>query len=244
MLHILAAVAALVDPTGPVVEARIADVIASPERYAGKRLRIRGQIDACYADLCSICPEELTGTVEAHRRCLSVAFDDLQELSDQPAEAAYRPNAEQVFDDAFRFSVVTVEGGFWPPDAEVSSWSDRPPASLIGVRVQAVHRRIPSNDGVVTDRYINRLEPAQASIRAAVTAAYRPYDALFADRSPATVTVLTLSDDEAWACICRIDDCSGAWPKRTISVYAPTINDPYVCRLARRGEDSWRVFAG
>lgn len=70
MLHILAAVVALTDPSGPVVEARIANVIADPERYDGQTLRFRGQIDACYSWVCSVCPEEMTpGTADDENAC-------------------------------------------------------------------------------------------------------------------------------------------------------------------------------
>lgn len=48
MLHMFAAVLALSGPTEPVVEARIAEVIANPERYRDRTPSLRGQIDACY----------------------------------------------------------------------------------------------------------------------------------------------------------------------------------------------------
>lgn len=261
MLHIFAAVLALSDPTGPVVEARIADVIAEPERYGGRTVRIRGQVDACYADLCSICPEELTGAVDAYRRCLVMTFDDLEAGDYQDDGFDWkprgsvgfrtRPNGAGPLEDAFRFSVVTVEGRFRAAATVDDQLAERVGVRLTGVRVQALHRRIPSNAGVATDRYTARLEPAPTEVTRNVAAAISAYGWPFEPR-PGQMIVLVLSsyfqravDRDAWACTCQIDDCTGRWPERTISVYAPTINNPYSCDMARRDEDGvWRLYLG
>lgn len=276
MLHILAAVVALADPTGPAIDARIADVIADPERYGGQTLRIRGQVDACYLDGCRICPEEMRPGEEdrEERRCLRIgledfsAEDDLADPDGPPFERSPRREVAEIF----RFTVVTAEGVFdpqcltgkpWPPEPEPApSASSDAEATMIdeiictgGVdltdaRVSKVHRRLPSNDGLAARRHSWPLTPASPTIATAAEAAYRDYVLIFdpgPDWTPIAVfqTEFPNFDDrdrEAWACVCRIDDCSDAWPKREISVWARTVNDPYFCYFTMEVAGAWRVF--
>lgn len=274
MLRIFAAVVALSDPTGPVIEARIADVIASPEQYGGRTLRIRGQLDACHGYVCSICPEEMTPETKDAEKCLRLSFDGFMSDEDRvgPATAAYTPVVGPEMEEAFRFSILTAEGEFnpsclthrpWPPQPPVVSQTGEPMLDEIvctdrastwrGVQVRVVHRRLPSNAGLVFGRDGGRLTPAPDAVSEPVTAAYHAYLESFGDEQDDPLAVFLpefplFSDedeparDEARLCICLKDSCEGEWPRGEISVRAPTVNDPYVCHVALKVAHVWRVY--
>lgn len=272
MLHIFAAVLALSDPTGPVVEARIADVIANPERYGGQTLRIRGQVDACYGFVCSICPEDMTPENADGEKCLRMGFDGYgsEEDRDRDDEGGYVPAPWRDVEALFRFSVVTGEGEFdpscltrrpWPPEPRAEAEGGGAMADEVlcmdrattwrGVQVRAVHRRLPSNAGLVFGRGGGGLSPSPDAVSVPVKAAYRDYLRLigsdaddpsavftpeFADFKPETAS------EEARLCICLKDDCETDWPRRDLSTWARTPNDPYVCYAALKTDGVWRVF--
>ncbi len=272
MLHIFVAVLALSDPTGPVVEARIADVIADPELYGDRTLRIRGQVDSCYGFVCSICPEEMTPETAEGDKCLRISFDDFMAEADRgrDSDIEYVPSPWRDVEALFRFSIVTGEGRFdpscltgrpWPPEphAGAASSDDMVPEVLCmdrattwrGVQVRAVHRRLPSNEGLVFGSGKGRLTPASEPVSTSVKSAYRTYlgligadeeDALavfipeFQDLRPATAS------EEARLCVCLKESCEGEWPRRDLSTWARTPNDPYVCYVALKTDGVWRVF--
>lgn len=261
MLHTFAAVLALSDPTGPVVEARIADVIADPERYGGQTLRIRGQVDACYGFVCSICPEEMTPETAEGDRCLRMGFDDFEVRDDVEARnLGYWQSAVRLMEEGFRFSVVTAEGRFdpscLPPPTkadvleEIVVCTDRA-TTFRDARVSRVHRRLASNDGLVFDRRRDAaLIVASQAVAAEAEAAYRDYVLTFdADPDWKPIAIFqtenpSLGDAarEAWACVCRIDHCSDVWPRREISLWARTANDPYFCYFALAEDGAWRIY--
>lgn len=261
MLHIFAAVLALSDPTGPVVEARIADVIADPERYRDQTLRIRGQVDACYSWVCSVCPEDMTPETADEEKCLRISFDAFGSEEDwrDDEEPPFHRDAWRDMEEAFRFSVVTAEGRFDPtclpikPSQgldEMVLCTDRA-STWRGVQVRSVHRRLSSNDGLVLgQRRDGPLKASSPAIASAVGQAYRDYVLTFDDSpdwKPVAVfqTEYPALDDpnrEAWACVCRVADCSGLWPKREISLWARTVNDPYFCYFALERSGAWRIY--
>ncbi|NJC41590.1 hypothetical protein GGQ87_001848 [Brevundimonas alba] len=268
MLHIAAAVLALTDPSGPIVDARIADIIADPERYGGQTLSIRGQIDACYGFTCSICPEEMTPATANDEQCLRISFDSYMSEEDTkgPRDALWTPSARSLVEETFRFSVVTAEGVFnpecltgrpWPPEAPASNADEVVEIVCVdravtwgGVVVRAVHRRIPSNDGLVFDVDFGVLTSAPAEIAVQVETAYRDYLVSLDDGPedrPLAVFVPQSPDfrpagEEARLCICLKEECGGDWPVRDISLRARTPNDPYVCYSALRIAGVWRVY--
>ncbi len=258
MLHILAAVAMLAGPPGPVVEARIADVIADPERYGGRMLRIRGQVDSCYGYVCSICPEDMTPATADGDKCLRMSFDDFESLEDDRADdVGYWRSASRLLEEGFRFSVVTAEGLFDPSCLptprhnnleEVVICTDRG-TTFRDVRLSRVHRRLTSNHGLDFSRR-GVLAPAPEDVAVPVEVSFRSLERIF-DPEPRWRPMAVLQPEdadypehgkEAWACVCRVDDCGGRWPQRKISVLARTVNDPYLCYVALKVEGSWRVF--
>lgn len=267
LLTVFAAALAAAAPSGPVVEARIADVISDPERFGGQTLRLRGQVDSCFSWVCSICPEEMTSRTADPAGCLRISFDDFDPVDEGPSEDRwFSAGVGREMERAFRFTVVTAEGEFDPscltgrpgpletaiPDGEevMIVCTDRA-STWRGVQVRAVHRRLPSNDGLLFDaRRDDPLNPAPAQIAAATERAYREYVLTFDDDPQWEAvavfqTAAPLLDDpdrEAWACVCRVDDCSGAWPKREISLWASTSNDPYACHFALERDGVWRLY--
>lgn len=272
MLHILTAVMALTDPAGPVVEARIADVIADPERYGGQTLRIRGQVDSCYSFVCSICPEEMTPETADDEKCLRMGFDGFMSEEDRGREneGGYTPTPWRDIEASFRFSVLTGEGEFdpscltrrpWPPEPRAETGGDDGVLGEIicmdrsttwrGVQVRAVHRRLPSNAGLVFGRDGGGLSPAPEAVSASVKAAYRDYLRLIGsdDDHPSAVFVPEFADfkpetasEDARLCICLKGECDTEWPRRDLSTWARTPNDPYVCHVALKTDGVWRVF--
>lgn len=272
MLHIFAAVLALSDPTGTVVEARIADVIAEPERFGGQTLRLRGQVDACYGYVCSICPEEMTPETADRRQCLAMAFDDSTSEEDraQDETSSYVSTPWRDIEASFRFSVLTAEGTFdpsclthrpWPPEPRARREAGEDMMAEVvcmdrattwrGVQVRSVHRRLPSNEGLVFGRDGGRLEMATNEISDAVSADYRRYLALIGsdEEKPLAVFRPEFPDirpdavgEEARLCVCLKASCEGEWPRRDLSTSTRTPNDPYVCHMALKTDGVWRVF--
>lgn len=272
MLHIFAAAVALSDPTGAVIEARIADVIADPERYGGQTLRIRGQVDACYGYVCSICPEEMTPGTAENEKCLRMSFDGFMSEEDQAREdeGEYVPAPWREIEETFRFSVLTGEGEFdpscltnrpWPPEPAVQAPAGEEMMPEIvcmdrattwrGVQVRAVHRRLPSNDGLVFGRNRGSLAVAPDDTSTAVQADYRRYLALIGSDDEEQLAVFMpehsnfrpeAKDEEARLCVCLKASCEADWPRRDISTWARTPNDPYVCHVALKTDGVWRVF--
>lgn len=268
MLHILAALVALSDPTGSAIEVGIADVIADPERYGGKILRIRGQVDACYSHTCWICPEEMTSETLDGDKCLRIAFDGFMSEADRvgPTDAPYTAVAWRQVEEIFRFSVLTAEGEFDPSCLTGRPWPPEPPetpddkqietivctdraTTWRGLQVRAVHRRIPSNEGLVAGRGRGALSPAPEGVSTAVNAAYLAYLAeLGADWDEPTAVFLPELQtfkpgvEEARLCVCLKESCETDWPLRDISTWARTPNDPYVCHVALKIDGAWRVY--
>lgn len=273
MLHVFAAAFALSDPSGPVVDARIPDILADPERYGGQTLRIRGQIDACYGWVCSICPEEMTPATANGEKCLRISFDDFPGgLGWSGEDPSFERGVSRDMEKAFRFSVVTAEGQFdpscltrrpWPPEPTLP-YGDDPESSQISevvcsdrastwrsVQVRTVHRRFPSNDGLLFDgRRAGALKLASPATASLAEAAWREYVLTF-DQNPHWRPIAVFQtespafdefDREAWACVCRVDDCSGHWPKREVSLWAQTYNDPYFCYFALERQGAWRIY--
>lgn len=165
--------------------------------------------------------------------------------------------------------MVTAEGVFdpecltgrpWPPEPPVEPAEDEVLIDEIicmdrastyrGVQVRTVHRRIPSNEGLVFGRDGGALTPAPVEIAAPVEAAYREHLASLDDETdvdPPTVLLPEFADfkargEEARLCICFKADCSGEWPSRDISVWARTVNDPYGCYAALKVAGTSRVY--
>ena len=120
-----------------------------------------------------------------------------------------------------------------------------------GVQVRAVHRRLPSNDGLVFGRAGGRLDAASDDISNAVKADYRRYLTLIGsdDDHPLVVLLPEYSifrpeakGDEARLCVCLKESCEAEWPRRDLSIWARTPNDPYVCHVALKTDGAWRVF--
>ncbi|GAA0647282.1 hypothetical protein [Brevundimonas lenta] len=265
MLHIIAATLALSDPSA-VVETSIADVLADPERFGGQTLRMRGQVDACYGFVCSICPEDMTPATEEYRRCLRISFDSFMSEEDRagPSDARYRPVVSRGMEEAFRFSVITAEGVFdpscltrrpWPPEEPVDDIQDEVlctdrATTWSGLQVRAVHRRLMSNDGLVLDGRYGSLTLASADISTEVQAAYRADVALYDDRPITEAMAVLVAEEasfkpagqEAHLCLSKVDDAP-EWPRREMSVWAKTPNDPYYCYVALKNGDGWRVFS-
>lgn len=273
MLQIFAAAFALSDPSGQVVDARIPDILADPERYGGQTLRIRGQIDACYGWVCSICPEEMTSATADSEGCLRISFDDLPgEQGWGVGERSFDRGVSRDMEKAFRFSIVTAEGQFDPSCLTRRPWpaqpapphEDDPDATQITevvctdrastwrqVQVRMVHRRLSSNDGLLFDgRRDGALKLASPMIASLAENAWREYVLTF-DRNPDWKPIAVFqtespavdeSDREAWACVCRVDDCYGQWPKREVSLWAQTYNDPYFCYFALERQGIWRIY--
>lgn len=268
MLLVLAAVLSLSDPTrGAIIDVRIADVIAEPERYGGQTLRIRGQIDACYGYVCSICPEDMTLETLADEQCLRMSFDGFADEESWSAEdTRYAPSVRGAMEEAFRYSVLTGEGTFDPSCLTHRPWPPEPDAAFVdevlcmdrattwrGVQVKAVHRRIMSNDGLIFGSHKGRLTEAPEEVSGQVKMAYQTYlpfsDAghggalkVFLPEFPVLGSEGGVEDEEARLCVCLKDDCEGDWPRHDISVWAHTVNDPYVCHAALKVDGVWGIY--
>lgn len=269
LLIAIAALLALADPSGQAVEARIADVIADPDHYDGQLLRLRGQVDACHGFTCSICPAEMTPATQDDGECLRISFDDFTSNEHGELDMPLTRIASKLVEELFRFSVITADGMYdaacqpRPPGRtnqgqrggeeaieEIVVCTDRA-STWRGVGVREVHRRIPSNDGLIFNRPANRLSDAPTNVSDPVKAAYRDYVLTFEDEPNFDPMVVLMPEapllkpigDEARLCVCLVDECAESdWPRRDVSTWARTPNDPYVCYVALKVAGAWRVY--
>jgi hypothetical protein len=91
--------------TGPEIVATIEQIRSRPDSFAGKQVRLTGQLDECFGWECSLCPETMTDKDRDANRCLELEFRPLM-------EGTGFGSFEQ--EGIFRFSSVVLTAKFDP----------------------------------------------------------------------------------------------------------------------------------
>ena len=120
------------------VAATIAQLRSSAAAFAGKRVKLTGQLSECYGWECSLCPDTMTNEDRDEDRCLALSFRPLVEGTGFGAD-------EQ--EGLFRFSKVVLVATFDPSCWEEGGCLDRQTV-LSEAEVIAVRERRTGSDGL------------------------------------------------------------------------------------------------
>ena len=202
---------------GPPLEVTIDQLRANPKEFAGRQVKIAGQLDECYGWECSLCPESMTTEHSDPRRCLPLEFHALIPQTGFGSE-------EQ--EAVLRFADVVLTAKFDP-----SCWQapciDRPTV-LAAAEVTAVGRRRSSREGLWLGPH-TRLAELTGPIAAKVTAA--AYAAGYPKGVPIKVFKIAGTSAKFVACWTSLDGKPGSWPDSLEGSYAPGKSDFYRCNL-------------
>lgn len=227
------------------------------QRYTGKTVTLRGQIDACQGWYCEICPERMQPGADS-RLCATIVF---AQDSDTSLGEGYETEVHNRW--LYRFATVTLTARFntdclWDgkgkPVRNVVC-SDGP-ASLEYARVLKVHERKSARDGLATDmEQLRPLVPAAASDADAMFAEFgrvmpylrdSPHAMLSVVLSPldlANKTVSSADIVDGVVCLCHKESCEGLWPTRFLRDMASPAN-PFHCWNMQQTPAGWRVIPG
>lgn len=223
------------------------------QRYEGRTVQIRGQVDNCN-EHCALCPEDMTSATYNANRCLSLEFGPEESRG---TLVGSQPNlAMQV---AYRFATITVaarlnaqclfdENGM--PVTKSVCIFDNPTPNLRAGRVLQVHARKSARDGLATYVF-GPLAPAAPEDRGAMLAEFNAVvwgDYATPQMFTARLPVGIISDrqrgytyvGDGMGCVCLDDSCEGRWPTRLF----PGMNsagNPFKCWQMIKTENGWRV---
>lgn len=226
------------------------------ERYTGKMVTLRGQIDACQGWYCEICPEDMQQGADS-RGCATIVFE---QNSDASLGEGYETEVHNRW--LYRFATVTLTARF--NTACIWDGTGKPvhnvvcsdgPASLEYARVLKIHGRKSARDGLATDmEQMRPLVPAAAIDADAMFAEFgrvmiylrdRPHAMLSLVLSPGDLENKMVAGNEdvidGVACVCHKDSCEGLWPTRFLNDMASPAN-PFHCWNMRKTAAGWRVI--
>lgn len=212
---------------GADVLATIEQVRARPREFAGKEIRLTGQLNECYHWECSLCPEAMTSTDRNADRCLALSFRPLVDGTGFGSD-------EQ--ESVFRFSSVILTATFDPACWEEGVCLDRQ-VVLKDASVVSVIKRRPGVAGLWKSDTSTLTEiggvRAGELRSAAIRAGYPenpPIKAFATDQPDPKIVV-------CWSPMGIDEQEPGAWPTTLESaLYAKSTLDFFECNEVRKVE--------
>lgn len=218
---------------GSEIVTTVAQVRSRPDDYAGKRVRLTGQLDECYQWECSLCPEGMTSKSRNADRCLAISFRPLVN------DTGFGSDEQE---SVFRFSSVSLSAKFDP-----SCWKggclDRQTV-LEDATVNRVTKRRAGASGLwITDT--NKLVRLEGAIANEIVAAARrsgypgnpPIRAFATSGSEPRLVV-------CWSFPAFGEQDPGAWPLTLESaLYARSTLDFFRCNEVRKADGQMVVQA-
>jgi hypothetical protein len=225
------------------------------QKYDGKSVVLRGQIDSCGTRDCLLCPENIA-SLDSFYSCITIAFGKQQD----PEFWKSGLRLEQLKRQQFRFAIVTVRADF----SAMCLWDDLgnpigdvictdSPANLDNAEVLAVRGRKGSQDGLVEKVELREIAPAAAGDSKAMEAEFFLVTGDWAHEPHKMLSVVPNAQDvrnkqsgdthviDGLACVCMEDFCDGRWPARYFPEFgAPT--DPFRCWAMQKTTAGWRVL--
>ena len=208
---------------------------ANPERFEGKRIVLRGQMDLCFRFSCSICPLDATRASIGRGDCLSLSFDRAR---------ARREDIGATFDPLYRYADVVLTATFdpscWPGQGDPCS--DRA-SVLLNARVEEVTKRRTSHEGLIFNPEPLVDAPSEIARPIIADLLRRTLHDAPSRRVSAFLTPSPLSSEEAFVCRSdtESDDERGAWPDSFQALVAPSTEDRYRCWGANKVGGEWLV---
>lgn len=209
------------------------EVRANFRKFAGKEIRLTGQLDECFAWECSLCPETMTTQDRNPKRCLALSFRPLI-----PDTGFGSDQQEEVF----RFASVVLTAKFDP-----SCWEDGcvdRQTVLYDANVTSVHQRRASSEGLWLGNYSDLSEiigPRASQLKNSAFSAGYPQTVPFkAFKTNAKENEFVV----CWTAFGIDNNSPGAWPSTLEgALYARSTRDFYRCNSAREVEGRMVVQA-
>jgi hypothetical protein len=205
---------------------------SAPRQFAGRTVRLRGQVDQCWNMRCSLCPLDATPLKLQSDRCLAIDFDRMR---------GGEGNRGADMDAAFRYADVVVTARF-DPTCLVGACLDRA-SVLLDARVEQVTRRRRSRDGLIWRP--DRLMPAPASAAHEVAELVREPGG----RPALSTSVFATSSDanasrSAVVCVwLGPTGTAASWPTSWQgALVSRSTEDSYRCWPALREKGKWRLL--
>ena len=201
------------------VAATIEQVRAHPESLVGKKVKLTGRLDECFAWECSICPEAMTAQTPDSNKCLALEFRPLVNGTGF---------GEEQQEEVFRFSSVILEADF-NPSCWTGGCTDRQTV-LSNARVLTVVKRRASKDGLWLGGYTPVIQVTGSTADQMKSAALR---AGF-PKNPSIRSFVTVAHSPrfvvCWSSPAFGDSDPGAWPHSLEgALYARSTLDFYRC---------------
>jgi hypothetical protein len=230
------------------------ELIRTPDTYAMKEVRLRGQLDNCLSFSCHFCPEEMTDEAYDLSKCLALGFDDFSSSGGQPSV-----RTSELLEQAFRFAIITIDAKFDPTcltnegyravheikgKAEtVVICTDRATVLRLA-RVQQVHFRKSALDGIVSWYQIGDLKSPGASDESEMRSASELELADFKGETRMFLVSGDLQMESGWqaeglGCRCVEANCEGHWPNRAFLGFESPGN-PFICWNLLKIKGHWQ----
>jgi hypothetical protein len=235
MLRLLSLALLALGPTTPanVQTTTLDELRINRHAFAGRMVRVTGQLDQCWNTGCSLCPLEATPQNPLRPRCLAIDFDRFAGGEDNRG-------AGREMEAAFRYADITVTAKFDPACLD-GPCLDRG-SVLMDARVEQVTRRRRSRDGLGNAK--ESLLPAPTGVASVIEELVRP-TGFQVPRYP--VRIFTTASDpkalhSAVACVWPRASETPEWPTTYLgAIVARSTEDYYWCWRATNDRGRWRV---
>ena len=215
--------------TATVQTATLEELRTHRQAFAGRMVRVAGQLDQCWNTECSLCPLEATPQNPLRLRCLAIDFDRFAGGEDNRG-------AGREMEAAFRYADIIVTAKFDPACLD-GPCLDRG-SVLMDARVEHVTRRRRSRDGLGNGE--ESLLPAPTGVASVIEELVSP-TGFQVPHHP--VRIFTTASDpkavhSAVACVSETPE----WPTTYLgAIAARSTEDYYRCWRATNDSGRWRV---
>lgn len=209
------------------------DISASPEKFDGKRVQIRGTFNECASLTCMICQSETpVDAYSGEHACMGVSFK-------AQFMETYARHSTAIIDAEYDSSA----GGF-----------DRASPLKDAIVVEIIEHR-PASKGYISMYGVDSLVAPDHETSEALKSAFKKQNSkqsTFPIAQPEFTFVFDMSrkkassgykriEAEGGVCICvERENCKDIWPTLEGHVYNLPIANPYYCLFAEKTDGEWR----
>lgn len=206
------------------VSTTIEQIRSRPKDFAGKRVKLTGQLSECYGWECSLCPVTMTNKDRDSEKCLALGFRPLIQGTGFGADEK---------ESVFRFSEVVLSGTFDPSCWENGACLDRQTVLGDAEVISVLERR----SGVVGLWLQNRTMLTEISDGDAIELKSAARRAGYAEGPPIKAFQAESSDRRIIVCWSPVgvNDEPGSWPGSLEgALYAKSTLDFFQCNEVKK----------